>query len=260
MNSSTPSIAELKAVTQPESLLGRAVGEHWAGRLYMRRLSPYVTRLLIRTPLTANGVTWLMIATGLLAAVTLSFPGLWAAFGAAALVQLQLLLDCCDGEIARWRHTFSPAGIYLDQLGHYLTNAALPAALGIRADGGWDSLGGWTTVGLSVSVLVLVINSEGHLVYLARGLAGPPDTSAASDPSGPQPAALQRLRRAADFAPFFRAFRAVDATLLAVVAAIVDAAGGNLAGSRALLLLLVPAAALTAAGHLVMILTSGRLR
>ncbi|MGH3032893.1 MAG: CDP-alcohol phosphatidyltransferase family protein, partial [Gaiellaceae bacterium] len=42
---SLPSIAELRAVTQPEGLLERPGAEHWAGRLYMRRLSPYVTRL-----------------------------------------------------------------------------------------------------------------------------------------------------------------------------------------------------------------------
>ena len=36
---SMPSIAELRAVAQPESLLARRGDEHWAGRLYMRRLS-----------------------------------------------------------------------------------------------------------------------------------------------------------------------------------------------------------------------------
>ena len=61
MTSSSPSIADLRTVTQPDSTLGRASAEHWAGPLYMRRLSPYVTRTLLRTPITANGVTWLMI-------------------------------------------------------------------------------------------------------------------------------------------------------------------------------------------------------
>ena len=59
-----PTIAELRAATQPASIFARNSGEHWAGRLYMRRLSPYLTRLLIRTPITANGVTWLMILVG----------------------------------------------------------------------------------------------------------------------------------------------------------------------------------------------------
>ena len=58
---SAPSIAELRAITQPASIFERNSGEHWAGRLYMRRVSPYCTRLLLRTPLQPNAVTWLMI-------------------------------------------------------------------------------------------------------------------------------------------------------------------------------------------------------
>ncbi len=73
---SPPSIAELKAVTQPGWLLERPGAEHWAGRLYMRRLSPYATWLLVRTPITPNGVTWLMLASGIAAAAVLALPGM----------------------------------------------------------------------------------------------------------------------------------------------------------------------------------------
>src|SRR5205814_2331975 len=82
------------------------------------------------------------------AAALTSLPSVAAAAGAALLIQLQLLLDCSDGELARVRGESSPAGVYLDRIGHYLTEAALPIGLGIRADGGWHSLGGWTTLGL----------------------------------------------------------------------------------------------------------------
>lgn len=260
LNWSTPSIAELRAVTQPESVLGRVSAEHWASRLYMRRLSPYLTRLLIATPLTGNAVTWLMIPSGLLAALALSFPGVLAAFGAVALAQLQLLLDCADGEVARWRRTFSPVGVYLDQMAHYATEAALPVALGIRADGGWDSLGGWTAVGLLVAVLVLLVKAETHLIHVARARAGKSIADEARVASTPRPRALQRLRRAFDFVPFFRAFNAIEATLLALVAAVVDALAGDLAASRGLLLFLVSAATLTVVGHLVVTLSSDRLK
>jgi hypothetical protein len=70
--SSTPSIAELRAATQPASLFARNSGEHWAGRLYVRRLSPYVTRRLLPTRVTPNAVTWAMIAAGVLAALALT--------------------------------------------------------------------------------------------------------------------------------------------------------------------------------------------
>ncbi|MGI8804444.1 MAG: CDP-alcohol phosphatidyltransferase family protein [Thermoleophilaceae bacterium] len=256
---STPSIAELRAVCQPESLLGRVDAEHWAGRLYMRRLSPYVTRVLIATSLTPNGVTWLMIASGLLAAVSLTFPGVLGALGAFVLIQAQLLFDCCDGEVARWWRRFSPRGVYLDGIGHYSTEAALAAALGIRADGGWGSIGGWTTLGLLVAVLVLFLKSESHLVEVARAHSGRPPHEASAQSSAPLPGVLRRIRRAARFVPFFRAFLAIEATLLALVAAVADAVAGDLSGTRVLLLALVPLALVTVAGHLVAILASKRL-
>jgi phosphatidylglycerophosphate synthase len=255
-----PSIAELRAVTQPPSTMERANAEHWAGRLYMRRLSPYMTRLLLRTPITANGVTWLMIPSGLLAAACLTLPGIGGAIGAVAFIQLQLLFDCCDGEVARWRGESSAVGVYLDRVAHHVTDSALPAALGVRAAGGWDSLDGWTTLGLLVAVLVLLIKAETQLAIVARveaGLERAPDTAAVA---APRPNALRRARRALAHLPFYRAFVPVEATLLALAAAIVDAVAGDLSGTRALLIALVPIAAITAIGHLVAILTSDRLR
>jgi phosphatidylglycerophosphate synthase len=256
---STPSIAELRAVCQPESLLGRVDAEHWAGRLYMRRLSPYVTRVLIATPVTPNGVTWLMIASGLLAALSLTLPGVLGALGAFVLIQAQLLFDCCDGEVARWRRRFSPSGVYLDGIGHYSTDAALAAALGVRAGGGWGSIDGWTTLGLIVAVLVLFLKSETHLVEVARAHSGRPPHEVTAPGAAPPAGALGRMRRAARFVPFFRAFLAIEATLLALVAAVVDAVAGDLSGTRVLLLALVPLALITVAGHLVAILASKRL-
>lgn len=254
-----PSIAEVRAVTQPEGLLERPGAEHWAGRLYMRRLSPYLTRSLLGTPLSANAVTFLMIPTGLLAALTLTFPGVLPALGAALLVQLQLLLDCSDGEVARWRRTYSPAGIYLDQIGHYSTEAVLPAALGVRADGGWDSLGGWTAGGLGVSALILLLKSETHLVQVARLRSGLPIADEA-----PERAAAggrrSRLRQGMRVLPSVRPFQAVDASLLALAAAIADAIVDDLTASRVLLVVLVAAAVVAVIGHLAAVLASGRLK
>jgi phosphatidylglycerophosphate synthase len=256
---SPPSIAELRAVTQPASLLERPGAEHWAGRLYMRRVSPYATRLLLATPLSANAVTALMIPAGLLAALSLTFPGVLPAVGALLLVQLQLLLDCSDGEVARWRKTFSPVGVYLDQIAHYSTEAALVAALGVRADGGWDSIGGWTAVGLGAAVLILLLKAETHLVQLARVRAGKP-ADEGGDVAAAQRHRRLRLREGVRLLPFFRPFQAVEATLLALAAAVADALTDGLDGTRVLLLALAAAAAIAVVGHLVAVLTSGRLR
>src|SRR3954453_4658010 len=134
-----PSVAELRAATQPPSIFARNSGEHWGGRLYMRRLSPYLTRLFLRAGLSPNAVTWLMIPVGLAAAGLVSIPGVLAAVGAVLLIQLQLLLDCLDGEVARWRGVSAPDGVYLEPLSQSVIEAALPIVPEARADGNWGS-------------------------------------------------------------------------------------------------------------------------
>jgi phosphatidylglycerophosphate synthase len=255
-----PSIAELREIAQPPWLLARPSAEHWAGRLYMRRISPYVTRFLLRTPLSANALTALMIPTGLLAGLALTLPGAPAALAAVLLIQLQLLLDCVDGEVARWRGTYSPLGIYLDQIGHYSTEAALAAGLGVRADGGWDSIGGWTAIGLGVAVLILLLKSETHLVLFARVRSGRPVAEESQSVAAPPAAGRPHLRQGLRLLPFFRPFQAVEATLLALAAALADAAAGELVGSRVLLLLLAAAGLVAVSGHLAVVLSSDRLR
>jgi phosphatidylglycerophosphate synthase len=226
----------------------------------MRRLSPYLTRALLHTPVTPNAVTWAMMVVGLLAAGLISLPGIVPALGAVLLIQLQLLLDCSDGELARWQRRSSPAGIYLDRIAHYVTEAALPIALGIRADGGWDQIGGWTTIGLVVAVLVLLIKTETVLVNVARAEAGKPKAEDVESVAAPRAGGLRRIRQLLRALPFYRAFVAVEASLLALAAAVGDAAAGDRTGSRALLIGLLPVGVVTLVGHLVAILSSDRLR
>jgi phosphatidylglycerophosphate synthase len=247
-----PTIAELRAATQPASIFERNSGEHWAGRLYVRRASPYLTRLLIGTRISPDGVTWLMILSGLAAAAVLALPGLLPAVAAFVLIQLQILLDCSDGELARWRGVRSPAGVYLDRIGHWTTEAALPIALGVRAEE--------PVLGLVVAILVLLIKGESALVTVARAEAGLPPAADTQAVAAPRAGLLRRLRRALGRVPFYRAFVAVEFTLLALAAAVVDSATGSLDGSRVLIVVLVPVAGLTAVGHLVAILASDRLR
>ena len=255
-----PDLAQLREVCQPPSVFDRANAEHWAGPLYLRRLSIHLTRQLVRTPVSPDGVTWIMIAAGLLGAAALTLPGLVGAGLCLLLVQLQLLVDCSDGEVARWRRRFAPSGVYLDRIGHWSTEAALPAALGVRADGGWDSLGGWTTLGLVCSVVHLLNKAETDLVHVARAYAGLPLVQDATTVSRPRRRGLARLRGALRFVPFFRAFVAVEFTLLTFAAALADLAAAPLGATRLLLVVLVPTSFLIAGGHLVGVLSSDRLR
>jgi phosphatidylglycerophosphate synthase len=254
----TPTLAELQSVCQPTDLMGRVNGEHWAGRLYMRRVSLRVTRVLLPTRISADAVTWIMIAAGVLAALVLTVPHPLTPVAAFLLIQGQLLADCVDGEIARWRGTCTPAGIYLDRIGHYTTDAALVIALGVRVDGGLTSIDGWTTLGLATGVLVLMSKAETDLVHVARGLGGRPPLS----DTGVQlrRGAVRTLRQLARYVPFNRALLAIEFSFLALLAGLVDGLTDSLTGSRILLLVVAPIAVVVAGGHLLAILRSNKLR
>ncbi|HET7305615.1 MAG TPA: CDP-alcohol phosphatidyltransferase family protein [Segeticoccus sp.] len=259
-----PSLAELRAVVQPPEHIARYNAEHWAGALYMRHASLHATRVLLPTGISANGVTWLMIAVGVVGGFLLVLPGLWGPVVAVLAMQLQLLLDCSDGEVARWRQRFSPAGIYLDRVGHYLTESMLPIALGLRADH-WSfadplDVGGWTVLGFLVTVIVLWNKAFTDLVHVARAKTGRPMLDDVASTARSRVSGVARARQAFTYLPIFRAFIAIEFSLLTLVAGIADVVAGSRAGSQVLLLVCIPLVVVTAAGHLLGVLTSSRLK
>ena len=244
VRSSTPSVAELRAATQPPSLFERNSGEHWAGKLYVRRLSPYVTRRLLR--FAPNTVTWLMILAGVAAGAVLAIDeDVWPAALAFLLIQLQILFDCVDGEIARWREMYSPLGVYLDRLGHWLTETALPIGLGVGA--------GEPVLGLVAAVIQLIIKGESALVAVTRLEAGLPKLADSPEAVAPRPSLLATARRVAAKAPFYRLFVAVEFTIVTLIAAITDL-------TVEWLWTLIVLGGLTAVLRLLAIITSDRLR
>lgn len=235
--------------------MSRRNAEHWLARLLLRRISLPVTRELLRTPVTANQLTGLMIVVGLLAAAAAALAGLAWAVLAFVLVQLYFLLDLCDGEVARWRRSTSITGVYLDRVGHYLVEAALLSAYGFRAGG--QELGGWSTLGVAAGLFAILVKAETDLVDVARarsGRAGAPDDAAA-----PRSAALGALRRAGQLLKIHQLTGALESSFLLLVAAVVDAGTGTLHGSQVLAGAMFAIAATMTVLHLVSVLASRRL-
>jgi phosphatidylserine synthase len=205
-----------------------------------------------------------MIVCGWGAAAALLLPGLPGALLALLLGQLQMYFDCADGEVARWRQTFSPTGVFLDKVGHYTTEGLIPVALGVRAAGGFGGDYGWTTLG-AVLALVIVLNKVlNDLVHVSRAFAGLPRVPDSAAAARPRPGLVAALRRAARLMPIHRLYHSVELTILALVAAVIDVAVGSalhgLAGTRVLVAALVPLSVVTVAGHFAAIVASNRLR
>ncbi|NDB50139.1 MAG: CDP-alcohol phosphatidyltransferase family protein [Actinobacteria bacterium] len=241
-----PTIEQLRAVCQPPSVTGRSNAEHWVADLYLRKLSPYLTRLLLKTPITANGVTNLMIITGISISAALQIPGLFGLFLAFLLSQLQMLWDCCDGEIARWRDTQSPKGVFLDRVGHYLTESLIPIALAWRiGEGDYELL----FLGSLISVLILLNKGFNDAVHVSRAYAGLPKL-ADSKSVGEAKSMIIRVARA-PFRIFAvqRLFHSVEMSILILV----------FSGNENLIRMGLPLAAFVTAGHLISILSSRKL-
>lgn len=257
------SIAQLRAVTQPPEVRQRANAEHWTASLYLRDLSPYLTWLLLRTSISANGVTGLMILVGWSTAAALLIPGVTGAGLALVLGQLQMLVDCSDGEVARWRDTRSPAGVFLDKVGHYTTEALIPIVLGIRA-AGWpfdapDDFA-WTTAGFALALVIVLNKALNDMVHVARANAGLTRLGDRRGEAEPSQRIVARLRRLARFVPFHRLYHSVELTIIAFIAAIVGLFLPPLVADRALLIILLPLAVLALVGHFVAIMASKRVR
>ena len=256
MSLSKPSIDELRQVCQPASTMDRRNGEHWAGRLYMRRISLYVTRVFLRLRWAPNHITWLMIACGVGAAPALVIPGIAGPIVAVVLIQLYLLLDCCDGEVARWTKRTSTTGVYLDRVGHYLTEAALMVGLGFRA----ASTSGQTfaTIGVLAALGVVLIKSETDLVLSTRAASGLPAMT--DDDLAPRSKTLSKARSLASMLGYHKILGAVEASLIIAGAAIIDAVRGSSQATAIITIVFAGVAGLQVVLHLISILASRRLR
>jgi phosphatidylglycerophosphate synthase len=258
-----PSLSEVRTAGQPPEVLARLNDEHWAGKFYMRRLSPFATLVFARWGWSPNAVTVAFIVSGLLGGVLAAVPGLLAAIGVVVLFQLYLLFDCADGELARYTKRFSAAGVFLDRMGHYICEALLLAGLGVRAQGGLLSGGGhlsgpYVTCGLVAAICVTLIKAETDGVAVARALSGL-GTAHADEALAPRSSGLALARRLASALKVHRAIQAVELSFLILVCAVVDAATSTLTATRVLVVVALVIGVLIAFAHLVAIVASRRL-
>ncbi len=134
--------------------------EGFVDRHFNRRCSRWITRWLLRTPLTPNGVTVLATAVGVLASVAFGVGGYAAGVIGALLFQLSTILDCCDGEVARLKFMESAFGEQLDVVLDNVVHIALYAGIAWASyEDNWGPLalllGGFAMLG-NVAAFVVV--------------------------------------------------------------------------------------------------------
>ena len=102
----------------------------------VRAARPLAAVLLVplaRTRVTPNQVTFATLVVFVVGAAGLALcPTRGALVGAAAILELSYVLDCVDGQLARWKGISSPVGAHLDFLMDEIKAFVLVAAVAIR--------------------------------------------------------------------------------------------------------------------------------
>jgi len=122
------SIKELRNICQKP-----VVAENgWYVRFFVRKVSIHFTWIFLNTPITANQISFLMILLGTIGGFSFILRGYTGALIGTILLQLYLILDCADGEVARYKSQCSLKGKYLDYIANDIVHVALFAGLTIR--------------------------------------------------------------------------------------------------------------------------------
>jgi len=146
------SISELRKICQ---ISWRTWADQPWAFLQIRKVSIYLTWVLLHVPVSANSVTLLGIATGLTASVLF---GLDHTLIAGFMLIFSVLLDFSDGEVGRYRKELSKEGAYLDKIYHFTVHPSIFAGVTIAAfraqPATWVVVTGFICV-ISVTVLTM---------------------------------------------------------------------------------------------------------
>ncbi len=135
-------------------------------RYVIRALSLRMSSVFCRVGVTPNQITWVNILVGL-AACASAVQGSRAGFIAAgALMFLQVVLDSCDGEVARLRYLSSKFGMWLDNTSDDVIDNLFMATLAIGIGGAWMWIGLAAAIAKSLTALMI------HIDVARRGKAG----------------------------------------------------------------------------------------
>lgn len=129
--------------------------------LISERFSPYLSSFFIKRNVIPNKITLYMILSGIIGAILFAIPNIYIKIIGAILIHLWFILDCSDGEVARYTKTFSKYGKELDFVAHIINHPLFGIAL-------FCSL--YQLDRYNVYVLAIVIIASNFMDYLVRNV------------------------------------------------------------------------------------------
>lgn len=124
------SIKDIRATYSKDKMLSERRNKVWlyyAGRLP----SFYLTWIFLRLNISANQATYICLVIGLGSCIFLALGSYTLKLAGALLAALYLLLDCVDGNIARYRKLSSPFGKFIDASASYIISSFLFMSIGL---------------------------------------------------------------------------------------------------------------------------------
>jgi len=120
------SIKELREICYKDSKAKRPLYME----LFTMKISIYVTKLLLYTPIRADQVTISMVLLSILGSVLMAFGTLKFLLIGILIIHFTVVLDNVNGEIARYRKEGSMIGTFLEQFYHEISTPLIFFSLG----------------------------------------------------------------------------------------------------------------------------------
>lgn len=128
--------ARMAAVDEDKARLRLGVKERddFFTTYFVSPISPWVVRAAARAGLTPTGVTAISVALAVIAALGFAWGARLGLVGGAVLLYVSFLLDCVDGQLARYSRQFSAFGGWLDTMADRSKEYIIYAGLAIGAE------------------------------------------------------------------------------------------------------------------------------
>ncbi|MFI7076294.1 DUF5941 domain-containing protein [Micromonospora sp. NPDC049903] len=119
--------------------------------------SPQVTKLCARLGLSPTAVTMISVAFAVAAAALFAAGGRPALVGGAVLLYLGFVLDCVDGQLARYTRNFSAWGGWLDTMADRAKEYLVYAGLG------WGATAAGFRYGWALAIAAMTLQTVRHM-------------------------------------------------------------------------------------------------
>ena len=137
------------------------------GYYVIRPLSFYPTAVFMNLGFTANQTTWISIVVLILGCLLFTIGSYFATVAGAVLLNVWVILDFVDGNIARYEQTSSRYGELLDALGAFVAHVAFFAAgIGFYFSGSNRFVSGSTWMWESYPAVILILGAIASLAAI----------------------------------------------------------------------------------------------